>query len=98
MVMDMRVRKRRCAAGLTPQEILQSNTAEWMMVSSSLVDLTGTQCNMVGTSYAGFRYQPVRCRPTHLVHVTYRHAIFAMHTSEQGLNASRIPNAICVYS
>ncbi|CAK0755627.1 hypothetical protein CVIRNUC_002389 [Coccomyxa viridis] len=43
-------------AGMTPQQVLQSNTDRWMMIPSSGVDLTGTVCNKVGTSYTAFRY------------------------------------------
>ena len=45
-----------CLAGMTPQQVLQSNTDRWMMIPSSGVDLTGTVCNKVGTSYTAFRY------------------------------------------
>ena len=41
---------------MTPQQVLQSNTDRWMMIPSSGVDLTGTVCNKVGTSYTAFRY------------------------------------------
>ena len=43
-------------AGMTPQQVLQSNTDRWMMIPSSGVDLHGTACNKVGTSYTAFRY------------------------------------------
>ena len=49
-----------CCAGLSPQQVLQSNMDRWMMISNSLVSLDGTVCNMVGTSYPAFRYQTVR--------------------------------------
>ena len=45
-----------CLAGMAPQQVLQSNTDRWMMIPSSGVDLTGTVCNKVGTSYTAFRY------------------------------------------
>lgn len=60
-----------CCAGLSPQQVLQSNTDRWMMISNSLVSLDGTVCNMVGTSYPAFRYQTVRSAACTL---TMRHA------------------------
>ena len=65
-----------CCAGLSPQQVLQSNTDRWMMISNSLVSLDGTVCNMIGTSYPAFRYQSVRpttptpilCHATHEQH------------------------------
>ena len=41
---------------MTAQQVLQSNTDRWMMIPNSGVDLGGTVCNKVGTSYIAFRY------------------------------------------
>lgn len=50
--------------GHSAAAIYSSNTAQWMMVPMSMVSTDGTQCNMVGTSYYGFKYaQVVRISP-----------------------------------
>ena len=47
-------------AGEGPQQVLTSNLDQWMIFPESLIDLDGTQCNMIGTGYSAFRYQAVR--------------------------------------
>ena len=49
-------------AGMSPTDVLMSNTAEWMMIDRSLVSLTGTECDKIGVSYSGFRNAAV-CAP-----------------------------------
>ncbi len=44
---------------LTPNQVLNSNLGQWMMVDKSMVSVDGTECNKAGTSYPAFQYQAV---------------------------------------
>ncbi|GAQ85247.1 hypothetical protein KFL_002260030 [Klebsormidium nitens] len=40
---------------------LTANTSTWMFIDKTQVNLDGTVCNMIGTSFTAFRNQPNRC-------------------------------------
>ena len=46
-------------AGAGAQIALTTNLSRWMLVPSSMVDLDGSSCNMVGTGYTAFANQAV---------------------------------------
>ena len=46
-------------AGAGAQIALTTNLSRWMLVPSSMVNLDGSQCNMVGTGYTAFANQAV---------------------------------------
>jgi hypothetical protein len=48
-------------SGWTPDQILGSNRSQWLLLDRSLISFDGTQCNLVGTSFDAFRYQPSGC-------------------------------------
>ena len=45
--------------GAGAQSALTSNLSRWMLVPNSMVNLDGSQCNMVGTGYTAFYAQSV---------------------------------------
>lgn len=53
-------------AGAGAQIALTTNLSRWMLVPSSLVNLDGSQCNMVGTGYTAFANQAVCPKPLYL--------------------------------
>ena len=54
-------------SGAGAQIALTTNLSRWMLVPSSMVNLDGSQCNMVGTGYTAFANQAVCHKPLYFI-------------------------------
>lgn len=48
-------------AGASVEDVVATNRSQWLMLDKSYISTDGSQCNKVGTSFEGFRYQTEGC-------------------------------------